>query len=117
MSLLMSVSIDLDKINKEKIYKGKKGMYYNLTISVNDEARVFENPTNGKKTFQNVSVFDAQSKEEVDAKKTKHFLGNGGVFWNNGTVVNARDAKESGGATPKSASSSSSVDENDDLPF
>lgn len=34
-------------------------------------------------------MFDAQTKEERDAGKPKSYLGNGKVFWNNGSIVNA----------------------------
>jgi hypothetical protein len=31
-------------------------------------------------------VFVSQTKEDRDAKKKKYYLGNGKVFWSNGTV-------------------------------
>ena len=34
-------------------------------------------------------MFDAQTQEERKANKPKHYLGNGKVFWNNGSIVNA----------------------------
>jgi len=77
MSLLISTSIRVDKLPKEKFVKGKDGaVYYNFTISVNDQTR-FGN---------NVWLYDSQSKEEREAKKKKHTLGNGKVVWTDGNV-------------------------------
>ena len=77
MSLLISTSIRVDKLPKEKFVKGKDGaVYYNFTISVNAQTR-FGN---------NVWLYDSQSKEEREAKKKKHTLGNGKVIWTDGNV-------------------------------
>ena len=77
MSTLITGSIRVDKLPKEKFIKGKDGaVYYNLTISVGDETR-FGN---------NVSFTDSQTKEERDAKVAKTYLGNGKVVWTDGTV-------------------------------
>lgn len=37
MSKLYTGSIDVTKIDKEKLYKGEKGTYLNLTIWINDQ--------------------------------------------------------------------------------
>ena len=37
MASIVSANIDLTKINKSKIYEGKKGKYYPITIVLNDE--------------------------------------------------------------------------------
>jgi hypothetical protein len=79
MAGLISMSLDVSKLPKEKFIKGKKGVYYNFTVAVNDET----------KYGNNVSMFDAQTQEERKAGKPKHYLGNGKVFWNNGSIVNA----------------------------
>ena len=73
------MSLDVSKLPKEKFVKGKKGVYYNFTIAVNDDT----------KYGNNVSMFDAQTQEERKAGKPKQYLGNGKVFWNNGSIVNA----------------------------
>ena len=78
MSTLITGSIRVDKLPKEKFVKGKDGaVYYNLTISVQDETR-FGN---------NVAFMDSQTKEERDAKVAKNYLGNGKVVWTDGTVA------------------------------
>lgn len=73
MAELISISIDLKKIIESKIIQGKKGgKYYNLTVSVNDEADQYGN---------DVSVYDSQSKEQREAKEPRNYLGNGKVVW------------------------------------
>lgn len=79
MAGLISMSLDVSKLPKEKFIKGKKGVYYNFTLSINDET----------KYGNNVTMFDAQTQEERKAGKPKSYLGNGKVFWNNGSIVNA----------------------------
>ena len=77
MSTLITGSIRVDKLPKEKFIKGKDGaVYYNLTISVGDETRY----------GNNVSFTDSQTKDERDAKVAKTYLGNGKVVWTDGTV-------------------------------
>jgi|TARA_R110000803_G_scaffold37110_3_gene79983 hypothetical protein len=78
MSTLITGSIRVDKLPKEKFVKGKDGaVYYNLTISVQDETRY----------GNNVAFMDSQTKEERDAKVAKNYLGNGKVVWTDGTVA------------------------------
>lgn len=77
MSLLITANINVAKLPKEKFIKGKNGVWYNMTISVSDESK-FGN---------NVWLYDSQSKEEREAKKNKHTLGNGKVVWTDGNVV------------------------------
>jgi hypothetical protein len=78
MSALMNVSLRVDKLPKEKFVAGKDGaVYYNFTISVNDEENQFG---------QNVSLTDSQTKEEREAKKPKNYIGNGTVVWTDGKI-------------------------------
>ena len=78
MSVLITASINVAKLPKEKFQKGKDGaVWYNLTISVGDESR-FGN---------NVWLYDSQTKEEREAKKNKHTLGNGRVVWTDGNIA------------------------------
>ena len=80
MSTLITGSIRVDKLPKEKFVAGKDGaVYLNLTMSVNDETR-FGN---------NASIYISQAKEENEAKKQRNYVGNGKVVWNNGSIVNA----------------------------
>lgn len=80
MASLLSVSIDVASLPKEKFTKGKNGkVYYNFTMAINDDS----------KYGNNVYVYDSQTQEEREAKKPKHTLGNGRVFWTDGNVVRA----------------------------
>ena len=99
MSALINLSINLDNLPKEKFVKGKKGTYYNFTVSVNDDTNAYG---------QNASVFDSQSKEQREAKEPKKYIGNGQVVWTDGTCVKAERQEE---AQPQQAVVSN------DLPF
>lgn len=72
MAHLISLSIDVSKIDKSKLIKGEKGIYLNLNLSVNDSKDQFGN---------DVSAWHGQSKEERDAGQQKVYLGNGRVLW------------------------------------
>lgn len=99
MSTLISASIRVDKLPKEKFVKGKDGaVYYNLTIAVNDETRY----------GNNVGIMDSQTKEEREAKKTKLYLGNGKVVWTDGKVTLAEREEQT---------TTNQVEETADLPF
>tara|TARA_R110002020_G_scaffold190290_1_gene389775 strand:+ start:2806 stop:3102 length:297 start_codon:yes stop_codon:yes gene_type:complete len=98
MSTLIKASIRVDKLPKEKFIKGKDGaVYYNLTVSVQDESR-FGN---------NVSIFDSQTKEEREAKKNRNYLGNGRVIWTDGNVLLSEKTEEV----------AATVEQKSDLPF
>ncbi len=78
MSTLITGSIRVDKLPKEKFIMGKDGaVYYNFTISVQDETRY----------GNNVAFMDSQTKEERDAKVQKTYLGNGKVVWTDGSIT------------------------------
>lgn len=102
MAGLISVSINVADLPKEKFVQGKKGTYYNFTISVNDDTNQFG---------QNVSLFDSQTKEEREAKKSKNYIGNGKVVWTDGQMTVAERQEEAQEAAPAPAA------ESGDLPF
>ena len=83
MSLLITANMNVAKLPKEKFIKGKNGVWYNITISVSDESK-FGN---------NVWLYDSQTKEEREAKKNKHKIGNGRVIWEDGNVCLAEEDK------------------------
>ena len=100
MSALINFSINVAKLPKEKFIAGKDGaVYVNLTMSVNDETRY----------GNNTGVFVSQTQEEREAKKQKSYLGNGRVFWNNGTILNAEKEEQADSVTKEAETS--------DLPF
>jgi hypothetical protein len=72
MAKLITVGIDLSKINKSKITEKNGAKWYNITISVNDTKDQYGNDT---------GVYETQSKEEREAKAKKVYLGNGKTVW------------------------------------
>lgn len=100
----LNISIDVTKIDKNKLIKGAKGTYLNLTAFINDEKNQYN---------QNGSI--TQSKDKTDDTDMP-FLGNIICFWNQDF-----DAKKSIlSATQKEESCAKvdiKVEEDDDLPF
>jgi hypothetical protein len=84
MATIINASIDVTKIPKEALIKGKKGTYANVTVFINDETR-FGN---------NASIAMSMSKEEREAGQEKIWLGNGRVVFTDGEVTLA-DREES----------------------
>lgn len=73
MAAILKVKIDLNKIDKSKIYEGAKGKYYEMDIMINDKVDNYG---------QNVSVCNpTKSKDEQ-----KVYLGNGKVVWVQGNI-------------------------------
>tara|TARA_R110000803_G_scaffold27678_1_gene64566 strand:+ start:767 stop:1072 length:306 start_codon:yes stop_codon:yes gene_type:complete len=101
MASIIKASINLDMIDKSKIYVGKKGKYLPVTITINDEVDNYGN--------QGPMVIE-QSKEEREAKAPKTYLGNVKVVWTNGDNVAAAPREDQ----PQAAAS---VAQDDDLPF
>ena len=87
MAQIISVSIDLNKLEKSRIVEGKNGAkYYNFTINVNDEKDQYGN---------DASVTISQTAEERQAKARCTFVGNGRVVWsNNSSKKNTSKPKE-----------------------
>ena len=108
MASIISANIDLTKIEKAKIYEGKKGKYYPITIVLNDELGQY-----GDSGY----IQTEQTKEERDAKLPKSYLGNVKVVWSNGSNVSPapRDG-DSGGQSQQSYAPQQSAQE-PDLPF
>lgn len=109
MAEILSVSIDLTKIDKSKIQKlDKKGnpfkngaQYYNMQIFVNDDIDQYGN---------NVGVCDTQTKEQREAKEKKTYLGNGKRIWSSN-----QQKATTGTTSAESPATTSAAD--DDLPF
>lgn len=79
MAVLINAKLKLNKLNKDKIFKGKVHNFYDVTISLNDES----------KFDRNVSIWTRQTKEERDSKESKEYIGEGEVIWmdDNGAVL------------------------------
>lgn len=104
MASIISANIDLTKIEKAKIYEGKKGKYYPITIVLNDELGQY-----GDSGY----IQTEQTKDERDAKLPKSYLGNVKVVWTNGS--NVEPAPRDGESAPQQAMQQSSSEP--DLPF
>lgn len=103
MSALVSVSLNLAKVPKDKVIDGKKGKYLNVTVSINDETDQYGN---------NAAIYVSQDKEEREAKADRTYLGNGRVVWTDGEVHKYQEEGE-----PQMAMSGNPDDIDDDLPF
>jgi len=102
MAQLFSASLDVSKISKDKLVKGEKGNYLNITISINDEEDNYGNV---------LTITESQSKEERESKAKKNYLANGKLVWSS----DGGSAVKQGGSKP-SAPAAPTVEEVD-LPF
>lgn len=69
---LISLSINVDLIDKSQLIQGKKGRYLPLTIALNEEADQFGN---------NASAWLSQSKQQREAKENRLYFGNGKIVY------------------------------------
>jgi hypothetical protein len=114
MAALAEVYVKLETLETlVQTLKAKQEKGINLTVNIDDEAKVFEGKE-GKKTYQNASVFVSQSKEQREEKKPRFYVGNGGVFWNNGLIKNARPQE---GTAPAKVEQAEVITNIEDLPF
>ena len=107
MASIIKFSIDLNKIPKDKIIEGKKGMYLPMTVTINNEVDQYGNQG---------PVVVEQSKDEREAEVPKTYLGNAKVVWTDGKNVEKAPWVEQ----DKSAGKTRVVileDDGDDLPF
>jgi|TARA_S200000501_G_scaffold368613_1_gene406726 hypothetical protein len=104
MASIVSANIDLTKINKSKIYEGKKGKYYPITIVLNDEPGQY-----GDSGY----IMTEQTKDERDAKTQKEYLGNVKVVWTNGQNVTTAEKQ----GVQQSIEMQNVKQEEPDLPF
>jgi len=84
MRIGMEININVDKIDKSRIFKGKKGSYLNLTVFVDTEKKG-EYGDNG-------TVSQSASKDDRAAKKKMPIIGNAKVFF---IVESAGEAQKS----------------------
>ena len=77
MASIYSASIDLSLIDKSKITEKNGKKYYNIQITLKDEADQYG---------QILSITENQSKEEREAKTNKKYLGNGKLVWSDNKV-------------------------------
>lgn len=109
MAGIVKASIDLTKIPKDKIIKGKKGQYINIVVNVNNDVDKFGNQA---------SVVVDQTKEERDAKSPKTYLGNGKIVWSDGQFADPAPRDNAPTQASKPQSGAEFVSQvTDDLPF
>jgi len=77
MATIINFSINLTKVNKEKL---KEGKYLNGTLKVEDQPNDYG---------QNVRIYHSQTKEERTAQTTQEHFGNGKVVWTDGNIEKA----------------------------
>ncbi len=104
MASIIKFSINLDKIPKDAIIKGKS-KWLPMTLTINDEVDQYGNQG---------PVVVEQSKEQREAKAEKVYLGNAKVVWTNDINV-AKAPYQENGTTP--APAAVKEEEEDDLPF
>ena len=98
MKKTIALKIDVSKIDKNRLFKGKKGTYLDAILHFDDRQDKYDN---------NGMIVQSVSKEERDKGVKGEILGNAKLLW-------SEDTKE----TPKSADVPHSFDDmDDDLPF
>ena len=105
MKIGMNLSIDVTKLHKDKLFKGKNSAKYaNLTIFIDTEKK--------DKYGNHASVCEEQSKEERESGENKHYVGNGKIFWTDGISKNdsQREQTRQSAHPPKD-------DFDDEIPF
>ena len=90
------------------IFEGKKGIYLDLTMAVNDEVNDYD---------QDCSAWVAQSKESREAEEAKNYIGNGKVFWTDEEGGLPAKAEQAAEEKPKKKAAAKEEEEDDDLPF
>ena len=105
MAGIVKANINLDAIPKDKIYKGKKGRYLPISITINDEPDQFGN--------QGPVIVD-QTKEEREAKTAKTYLGNCKVVWTDGVFPEPNRDNQ---PAPQTNHKPQTVAADPDLPF
>jgi hypothetical protein len=101
MSKLISIKIDVTKIDKNRLFKGEKGTYLDADLWINDTPDKFGN---------DASVSMSQTKEERTAKKPKIYIGNG-------KKVLGWEGEQSTRPKPAPAQGRTQDDSGDDIPF
>lgn len=98
MKKTISLKIDVTKIDKSRLFSGKKGTYLDAILHFNDQKDQYDN---------NGMIVEAVSKEERDAGTKGSILGNAKLLWS-----------EDGNSQPKEDKGVQvNFDDDPDLPF
>lgn len=79
--MIVSLSLNLSKIEKSWLIDGKKGKYLPLTVFISDEPNEYG---------QTVSAILEQTQEQRQAKEAKVYLGNGKTISGGSTNNNSK---------------------------
>lgn len=99
MASIYSASIDLSLIDKSKITEKNGKKYYNIQITLKDEADQYG---------QILSITENQSQEERINKVAKKYLGNGKLVWTDNKSIELTQPKQA---------ESKPAEEDPELPF
>lgn len=100
MTRILRLKLDVTKIDKARLFQGKKGTYLDATVFLNDEPGQFGD---------HGMITQDVSQEEREA-------GTKGAILGNATIVKIMDDNNRPASTPKPAQTPAQ-DENDDIPF
>jgi hypothetical protein len=117
MKIGISIKIDVTKILKERLFRGEKGTYLDLTTFVDTE--------NPDQYDNHGFISQSVSKEERDAKVQTPILGNCKVFYKDNTTNEQRGEQYNKGtaqareamAPSQQGQQESPTDFSDDIPF
>jgi hypothetical protein len=101
MGKIISIKIDVTKIEKERLYKGSKGTYLDAVLMYNDEADQYGN---------NGMIIQSVTKEEREA-------GTRGAILGNAKLIGSTNAPQAPAAQPQAPQTLAAANVNDDLPF
>ena len=101
MAKLIKLKIDVTKIDKTRLYKGKKGTYLNADLWIEDEPDQYGNDG---------SICMEQSKEERETKQPRIYIGNASKMFGWG------DTQPAPKVNGQASSQAPTVDE-EDVPF
>lgn len=73
----------LETLLKACNQREQKGI--SITVSISNESN---------KYGQNATAYVSQTKEQREAKKEKYYIGNGSVFWTDGTIKKAEKVEK-----------------------
>ena len=106
MKVGVELNIDVTKIEKERLFQGKKGKYLTMTVFV-DPANVDQYGNNGMITHK-----------KKEGEERAPILGNCKVFWTENGSHNNQPAPPPQQSAPKPAQQGQGFDDfDDDIPF
>ena len=106
MGRIIALKVDVSKIDKSRLFKGEKGTYLDLMVSVDDQPNQWGN---------DVSCWQGQTQEERQQKANRNFLGNGKTVWSNEGQYN--QMQQNSGAMPPPPPPAGLDDSGMELPF